>query len=52
VPALAGCGAEPSVAVPLAGAGVMSEESTLRAARARDALDPLRGFRERFAAGP
>ena len=27
----------------------MSGESTLEAARARDALDPLRGFRERFA---
>jgi len=27
----------------------MSAESTLEAARARDALDPLRGFRERFA---
>src|ERR1700674_5019119 len=27
----------------------MSEESTLAAARARDAVDPLRGFRERFA---
>jgi len=27
----------------------MSEESTLEAARARDAVDPLRGFRERFA---
>src|SRR5580700_3915661 len=27
----------------------MSEELTLEAARARDAVDPLRGFRERFA---
>jgi kynureninase len=27
----------------------MSEELTLQAARARDAVDPLRGFRERFA---
>ena len=27
----------------------MSEELTLEAARARDAVDPLRGFRARFA---
>src|SRR2546430_3096138 len=44
-----GCGAEPPVAVSVDDAGVMSGESTLEAARARDALDPLRGFRERFA---
>src|SRR5439155_162953 len=39
-----GCGAEPPVAVSVDDAGVMSGESTLEAARARDALDPLRGF--------